>query len=100
MSAPISPYTDIEAARRLLAALTPGCELLDYRVRGGRAVGEPEECQRPAKWILHTTCRCGAGASTPICDPHHDIVIEPGALLVCALCGEAAPPHTISVEAL
>lgn len=63
MTAPTLP--DLDTA--LLEDFAVPCETKTLDVATG-AVGR---CDRPAEWIVRTTCHCGHVEIDLLCDPHH-----------------------------
>jgi hypothetical protein len=82
----------------LVAELEQPCEWYQARATGGI---EPVQCDRPAVWMLLTTCKaCGDLTTQPVCDRHYAYVAAGMSRTYCEACGRHDAGLSSTVERL
>lgn len=86
-----------ELDEQLFAGFSTCCEWADYVLFDGQ-LGDAIPCARTAEWIVRTTCKCGGGSTSLVCNHHHDRAIEPTCEIVCPQCRKCSTPLSITAE--
>ena len=78
MTAPAMPDLDTQ----LLEDLAVPCETVEFH---GPACA-PQHCDRPAAWIVRTTCHCQHVEIDLLCDRHYNLIGSSGHAFMCSGC--------------
>jgi hypothetical protein len=91
------PCTELDP--RLIEQMRPPCELrwTVYDLLTGAPV-EQTRCDKPADWIVRTTCTCGCQETNLLCAEHLPLASTP--VFICGSCSRRGRLAALSTEPL
>ena len=84
MTAPTDVDTELD--QQTVEQLTPPCEVRELNLCLIHGI-HTHPCDRPAAWIIRTTCTCSAVETALVCDPHLGPAQTDSFRFICTTCG-------------